>query len=79
MGDAVPETGLQPVDEGNVAAVMAEMQTETVDEAAEGPMVGSQPEKPEGKEFLSEPAFTVPENDIPEENSAAVTVPVADF
>lgn len=76
MGDAVPETGLQPVDEGNVAAVMAEMQTETVDEAAEGPMVGNQPEKPEGKEFLSEPAFTVPENDIPEEKSAAVTVPV---
>lgn len=76
MGDAVPETGLQPGDEGKVAAVMAEMQTETVEEAADGPMVDSPTEKPEGKEFLSEPAFTVPENEIPEETSAAVPVPV---
>lgn len=76
MGDAVPETGLQPGDEGKVAAVMAEMQTEAVEEAADGPMVDSPSEKTEGKEFLSEPAFTVPENEIPEETSAAVPVPV---
>ena len=75
-GDGVPETGLEPGDEGNVAAVLAEMQTETAGETISGSMTESLPEKQEGKSISSEPAFTIPENEIPEENSAAVTVPV---
>lgn len=52
------------------------MQTETAGETISGSMTESLPEKQEGKSISSEPAFTIPENEIPEENSAAVTVPV---